>query len=150
MLVKRQEKDNIIKAIYKSSNILASTYDKTTSDLILIFNKGTQYKYPKVTSSDYNRLELSESQGKVFNTHIKPYSFEKLGDIDPAAILAEVESIDKANQLRLTVAKQVKFINKMKDLIEYTNDPTTIKLIGQKQIDELQIIITEYTTELAK
>ncbi len=93
MILKRQEKDNKVKAIYDSSNILASIYDKNTSDLILIFSKGRQYKYPKVKSTDYTRFEISESQGKVFNTHIKPYGSEKLDDINPDLIVKEIEEL---------------------------------------------------------
>ena len=91
-----EEKDNVIKAMYNSSNIIASIYNKETSDLILIFNKGSQYKYPNVKSSDYTRFELAESQGKVFNSHIKAYSFEKLDNINPEAILTEVDDLKKS------------------------------------------------------
>ena len=93
MILKRQEKDNKVKAIYDSSNILASIYDKNTSDLTLIFSKGRQYKYEKVKSSDYSKFELSESQGKVFNTVIKGYTMEKLDDINPDLIVKEIEEL---------------------------------------------------------
>jgi hypothetical protein len=82
MLLKKQEKDNVTKAIFSSSNICASTYDRTTKNLTIIFNKGAQYKYPNVSETDYTRFELADSQGVVFNSHIKKYDFEKLDNVD--------------------------------------------------------------------
>lgn len=146
MLLKRQEKDNVIKAIYKSSNVLASTYNKETSELILIFNKGSQYKYTNVKSSDYTRLELSESQGVVFNTHIKLYSFEKLGNIDPKAILDEVETLYEAEKKAILQAKSNNLVTRLQSLITSTGGG----LLNIKQLGEIQIAITEYITEAIK
>jgi hypothetical protein len=53
MILKRVEKDDEIKAMYNSSNILASTYNKKTSELTLIFKRGAQYKYKDVAMTDY-------------------------------------------------------------------------------------------------
>lgn len=97
MLLKKQEKDNVIKAIFSSSNICASTYDRTTKNLTIIFNKGTQYKYPNVSETDYTRFELADSQGVVFNSHIKKYDFEKLDSVDPSSILTEVTELKEAD-----------------------------------------------------
>ena len=91
MILKKQEKDNIIKAIYDSSNILASIYNKENMDLTLIFKKGAQYKYPNVTLTDYTSFEIAESQGIVFNSHIKKYTFEKLQEINPSELITEIE-----------------------------------------------------------
>jgi hypothetical protein len=91
MILKKQEKDNIVKAIYDSSNILASTYNKENMDLTLIFKKGAQYKYPNVSLTDYTRFELAESQGIIFNTHIKKYAFDKLPEINPTELVTEIE-----------------------------------------------------------
>jgi hypothetical protein len=98
MLLKKQEKDNLIKTIYASSNICASTYDKTSKDLTIIFNNGGQYKYPNVSENDYTRFELADSQGVVFNSHIKKYSFEKLDKVDPSKILAEITELKDAEK----------------------------------------------------
>jgi hypothetical protein len=117
MILKRQEKGTIIKAMYDSSNILASIYNTETNDLTLIFSKGTQYKYPKVSLTDYTRFEIAESQGKVFNTHIKPYSFEKLGDVDPALILKEVGVLKEAEDKALQEANHLQLVSMMKSMI---------------------------------
>jgi hypothetical protein len=59
MILKKQEKDNVVKAIYESSNICASTYNKQTKDLVIIFNNGGQYKYPNAVS--YTHLRAHET-----------------------------------------------------------------------------------------
>ena len=48
MILKRKEKDSVIKAIYSSSNICASVYNNITNELTVIFNHGGQYKYADV------------------------------------------------------------------------------------------------------
>ena len=103
MLLKKQEKDNVIKAMFSSSNICASTYDRTSKNLTIIFNKGTQYSYPNVSETDYTRFELADSQGVVFNSHIKKYAFEKLDNIDASSILTEITELKEAdNKAKIT------------------------------------------------
>ena len=98
MLLKKQTKDNLVKAIYASSNICASTYDTQTKDLVIIFNNGGQYKYPNVSETDYTRFEIADSQGVIFNSHIKKYDFEKLDKVDTAAIITEVNELKDAEK----------------------------------------------------
>ena len=148
MLLKKQEKDNVIKAMYDSSNILASIYNKETSDLTLIFNKGTQYKYPNVKSTDYTRFEIAESQGKVFNSHIKSYSFEKLDAIDPTNILTEVNDMKAAEAKALLKGMSSKLITQMKSIIAAAETADTT--LEVKQLQELQAYITVYITEATK
>jgi len=106
MILKRQEKDGIVKALYESSNILASIYDNNNSDLTLIFKSGTKYKYPKVSKSDYMRFEIAESQGNVFNSHIKKYTFEKLENVDTAKIIAEANTLKATEDEKLIKDKR--------------------------------------------
>ena len=93
MILKRQEKDGVIKAMYSSSNICASTYNTVNNELTIIFNHGGQYKYADVTKTDYMRFELAESQGSVLNTHIKKYTTTKLDGVDTTEIIKEVETL---------------------------------------------------------
>ncbi len=93
MILKRQEKNGKIKAMYSSTNICASVYDSTTHDLTLIFSHGGQYKYEGVSATDYTRFESAESQGSVLNTHIKKYNTIKLDAIDTTEILKEVKTL---------------------------------------------------------
>ncbi len=107
MLLKRQEKDTKIKAMYASSTICATTYDTATKDLTVIFNNGGQYKYPGVSLTDYTRIEISESTGTDFNTYIKKKytNFEKLDKITEAALadilktVEETKAVDEKHQL---------------------------------------------------
>jgi uncharacterized protein YheU (UPF0270 family) len=109
MLLKKQEKDNVTKAIFSSSNICASTYDRTTKNLTIIFSKGTQYKYPNVSETDYTRFELADSQGVVFNSHIKKYNFEKLDNVDVSSILTEVTELKEVEN-KIKIESVTKFM----------------------------------------
>jgi hypothetical protein len=113
MILKRKEKDNVIKALYDSSNILGSKYDSNTGDLSLIFKAGTQYKYNGVSKSDYMRFEIAESQGKVFNTHIKKYSYVKLDDVDVSKISIEADDLKNQEKLALIEAKRLELANRI-------------------------------------
>jgi hypothetical protein len=113
MILKRKEKDNVIKALYDSSNILGSKYDSNTGDLSLIFKAGTQYKYNGVSKSDYMRFEIAESQGKVFNTHIKKYSYVKLEDVDVSKISIEADDLKNQEKLALIEAKRLEVANRI-------------------------------------
>ena len=119
MILKKQEKENKVKAIYSSSNICASTYDKQTQSLTIIFNNGGQYDYEGVSGTDYARFELADSQGAVFNTHIKKYSFSKLDKVDVKDILVEVDSIKNAED-KIKIDHAIKtMVDKMKDVAQY-------------------------------
>ena len=122
MLLKTQEKDNKTKSIYASSNICASVYDKTTSALTIFFNNGGQYLYEGVSNTDYTRFEMADSQGAVFNSHIKKYPFQKLDKVDVKDILVEVNQIKGAED---------------KAKIDYA-----IKVI----VDQMKAVITNYDT----
>jgi hypothetical protein len=93
MILKRVEKDNTVKAMYKSSNILASTYDTKTNSLTIIFNRGARYTYKAVSNTDYTRFEAAESQGKILNSHIKKYEYEQLDDIDTTKLTEEINNM---------------------------------------------------------
>lgn len=114
MLLKKQENNNVTKAIYASSNVCASTYDRTTKNLTIIFNNGGQYSYSNVSETDYTRFELADSQGVVLNSHIKKYAFEKLDKVDPSAILLEVTELkdaDKKVKIELAIKKMITAID---------------------------------------
>lgn len=112
MILKRLEKDNKIKAMYASSTICATTFDTTTKELTVIFNNGGQYKYSNVSLTDYTRIEISESTGSDFNTHIKKkytdfQKLDKLSDTALAAILKDIEGM-KADDDKLQLAGNTK------------------------------------------
>ena len=93
MILKRVEKDSVVKSIYDSSNILASKYNKNTKDLTITFKRGAQYVYKNVSASDYMRFETAESQGEILNSHIKQYPFDKGDTIDSNVIVEEIDKL---------------------------------------------------------
>jgi len=103
MILKKQEKNGKIKAMYSSSTVCASIFDTATRDLIVIFNNGGQYKYPSVELTDYTRFETSDSNGSTLNTYIKKKytNFEKLNNLDEntiKSILKEVDDLKSAEE----------------------------------------------------
>ena len=119
MIVKKQEKNNKIKAMYSSSTICASIFDTVTRDLIVIFNNGGQYKYPSVDLTDYTRFEIAESNGIVFNTYIKKKytNFEKMDKMDVSTILKEVEELKAVDDKVVVTAKTKDMLEGMTLLI---------------------------------
>lgn len=149
MIVKKQEKNGKIKAMYASSTICASIFDTTTNDLIVIFNNGGQYKYPAVALTDYTRFEIAESNGSTFNTYIKKKytTFEKLDKLPEdslSQILAEVTELKEAEEKTLIAGKSKIIVESMNTLIgQYlkngTLDKATLEYIKGKIEDFTKI-----------
>ena len=47
---------------------------------------------------DYHRFEMAESQGEMFNKHIKKYPTVKNPDVDPSEFLNKVNQILNENR----------------------------------------------------
>jgi hypothetical protein len=142
MILKRTEKDDIVKGIYKSSNVLASKYDKASGELTITFKKGTSYSYKGVSVTDYTRFEISESQGKVLNSTIKSnYEATKNEDVDVLKIVAAVDK-EQANELKEIEAGIITLMDK------------TIKGYAKKEVMDMsllakvQYMISKYQNEL--
>ena len=144
MILKREEKENKINAIYDSSNVIASTYDTISNDLIITFKSGSQYKYTSVSKSDYMRFEIAESQGSVFNSHIKKYSTTKLDSVDPSKIINESIKLHSEEKLALFNGKKQKIIESMSELISIEIRPKP------REIDKLLEHNSKFVTELEK
>ena len=151
MILKRQEKNNVIKAIYESSNIAASTYNSDTEDLVLIFKSGTQYRYPKVSKSDYMRFEIAESQGKVFNSHIKKYTYEKLDNFEVSQLLNEIEKLSKQEKTAEIDAKRIELTNKLSYVTNIAQKDRTEETdkIFVDSLHELKKSIDIFLTEMS-
>ena len=126
MILKKQEKNNLVKAIYESSNICASTYNNQTKDLVIVFNNGGQYKYTNVSETDYTRFEIADSQGAIFNSHIKKYNFEKLDKIDVVSIIKEVNELKDADKQIKVNHYTKEMIEKMRAVIQYYETTNSI------------------------
>ncbi len=90
MFILRTEKDDMVEAVYDSSHVIASSYNKKTNALTITFKNGGRYSYKDVRSADYMRFETAESQGVVLNSHIKKHSFEKLADTNVDHLITEI------------------------------------------------------------
>lgn len=118
MQLTREVNGTVIHSLYDSSNILESSYDKFSQDLIITFKSGDQYKYPRVSLTDFTRFEGADSQGEVFSTHIKKYPFEKIGKVDSKAILIEAARIKKLDDDNLEWARRMQIYNAAKNIVE--------------------------------
>ena len=96
MVLERVENDGLVKAIYESSNIVASSYDKVKKDLNITFKHGGNYTYQDVPDTDYLRFEIAESQGKVLNSNLKKYPFLKHENVNVDEILKEIHNLNNA------------------------------------------------------
>jgi hypothetical protein len=138
MLMKRNNKNGIIEVMYDSSNILSSIYDEdNTNDLIIVFKNGGKYKYPKVSKADYMRFEMAESQGVVFNSHIKKYAFEKLENIsvdDLMSKLNESNELKNTEKERAIKAKRDFILSKIKQIAEFDENVMDEVLLTQFSI----------------
>ena len=156
MILKRQEKDGLVKAMYDSSNIVASVYNNNTNDLEIIFKAGTRYKYPNVSKSDYMRFEIAESQGSVFNTHIKKYTYEKLTNVDASQIIQEADTLKVAEDNALIKAKQIELVNRLKDslsigeAISSDNDSSEARSLFIESLNKLKIGMENFINEVNK
>lgn len=144
MILKRVEAGNLIKAIYDSSNVVASTYDNSNNEMTIIFKSGKQYKYIGVSKADYFRFEIGESQGKVFNTHIKKYTFEQLGDVDTVKIITEVDKLKNAENNALLEGKRMKILFNIKDVIVINDNQPFDNERFVEALKKLEITIKDY------
>ncbi len=112
MLIKLNENGNVRTCLYESSNILGSTYDKSTKELVITFKRGTQYKYYDVSNVDYTRFEVSDSQGVVLNSHIKKYKTETIDTVDPNKFIDEINNVklDELKSFESLLSKTCGFI----------------------------------------
>lgn len=142
MILKRVETDEKIKAIYESSNILASTYEPNKKDLTIIFKRGASYTYKNVDKTDYFRFETADSQGEVLNKHIKKYDAIKNDVVDVKKIEDEILNLREEE------------INKYKgEVVDYLkNIVETWDMSGKLKSDDLDrvLIMNNKLKELTK
>lgn len=60
-----------------SSNIQAIGHDPRTNELVIQFKNGSKYRYPGVTTAQYEAFRAAESAGKHFAAHVKGLPFTK-------------------------------------------------------------------------
>lgn len=117
MVKKRIEKDGLVKCIFESTNILASTYDKANSNLTVIFGNGGSYTYTGVKGTDYLRFETDESQGKAITAYIKQYPFIKNEKVNVEPIKEQLDITIKSEKLQIA-KEMVESMGKLISLFE--------------------------------
>lgn len=130
MILERVEKDGLVKVIYESSNVVASTYDKNKKDLNVIFKNGGSYTYQNVRATDYFRFETADSQGKELNTTIKKYAFLKHENVDTDDVVKKIKEL-KGEEVK---AMEVGLVALMKETIDsYDSD----NVLTDSQVEKL-------------
>lgn len=90
------DKTNIDKVWYDSSNVLYSECDDIENDyknLRLTFKNGLTYEYKNVDVNDYVMFREDVSQGKALNRLIKKYECEKLDKLDVDKLNEELNEL---------------------------------------------------------
>jgi hypothetical protein len=146
MILKRQEKNGKIKAMYSSSTICGSVYDTATKDLTVIFNNGGQYKYPNVEATDYMRLETADSNGTAFSTYIKKKytAFEKLDKLSDAALSMIIKEIDELKTAEKTVSIEDTTKLMMESIINVLSNYISSGNVNDELLSVLQTKISDY------
>lgn len=140
MILERIEKNELIDAIYESSNITASTYNKNLKLLNITFSNGSNYTYQDVSETDYVRFETAESQGKVLNSNIKKYSFLKHDNVD---VEKKLKRIKEVKEIELKYLK-IGIIDTMKDIIDFHDNSGELANPYMTKLDNM--IKTYYKT----
>jgi len=122
MILERVEKDKLVKAIYESSNIVASTYNKNNKDLNIIFKHGGSYTYQNVSETDYMRFETADSQGKILNSNLKSYAFLKHDNVDVDVVIKKIKAIKGSE----TSAMELGISKLMEEMVEHFRDTSKL------------------------
>ena len=78
MLVERKEYTEkegsrmYVESIFKSENILSTTYFPDSQRLYIAFSRGDTYSFGNISPELYEEFEKSESHGKFFHNRIRP------------------------------------------------------------------------------
>lgn len=137
MILERVEKDELVKAIYESSNIIASTYNRGNKNLNIVFKNGGSYTYQNVPETDYVRFETAESQGKILNTQIKKYSFLKHDNVDTDEVTKKIKDMIREE----AKAMESGLSNLMK---EASSEFDTMSTFNTQTIDKLTNMLSVY------
>ena len=105
MLVERKEfrvddgEIGYVECVFKSDNILKTTYFPENQRLYIAFSRGHTYSYGNITEELYEEFENAESHGKFFHQHINnktKYPYRKEFTLYPTEI-DEVRKIIEEN-----------------------------------------------------
>ena len=127
MILQKVLKENVTSTLYKSSNVIASTYDSTNNRLNVTFKGGGSYDYLGVPETDYVRFETAESQGKVLNTVIKKYPFERQEDVNVDNLISEITKM-KNEETKVYSEDMIDYMRMMISSLDSGNEMTNQSL----------------------
>ena len=92
------------------------------------------------------RFEIAESQGKVFNSHIKKYPTTKLDDVNVENIIKESEALKQEEARILEVMRRSSIITIANKLIALDADMDTpnAKAVFKDYLNKLDEAIKQY------
>lgn len=108
MLVDRKEVLNedgslgYIESVFKSDNILKTTYFLNDQRLYIAFNRGDTYSYGNINSEFYQEFEDAESHGKFFYKNINKktqYPYRKEFTLYPNEVTDIKEIVDDLSKI---------------------------------------------------
>ena len=73
---------SLVEGLYKSSNILYSSYNLDNKKMTVLFSNGSKYIYEDVSFKNYKKFENSDSQGKELRIATKDCKYHSAGKID--------------------------------------------------------------------
>lgn len=132
MVLERVDTGNKIEAIYESSNIIASSFNKENNDLTVTFRNGGSYTYLKVSNTDYLRFETADSQGKVLNSNIKSYAFSKNDPVDTEDLLKKIKLLKEHE----VIAARKDVISSMESIIAYFEQTGLLHESGLEDVNK--------------
>jgi hypothetical protein len=94
------------------------------------------------------RFEIAESQGAVFNSHIKKYTYEKMGNVDVSKILLETEALKVDEDKALKEGAILKLVEKIKYLANLADKDNRDVLI--EYLEKFHAESTELLTLIKK
>jgi hypothetical protein len=90
-----------IEAIFKSDNILKTTYFPESQRLYIAFSRGHTYSYGNVSSELYEEFESAESHGKFFHQKInnnKAHPYRKEFTLYPFEVNDAKKIVEQFNE----------------------------------------------------
>lgn len=99
-VLKEDESLGYIESVFKSDNILKTTYFPNIQRLYIAFSRGDTYSYGNIDSEFYQEFEDAKSHGKFFYKNInkkKQYPYRKEFTLYPNEVQGLKEVVENHN-----------------------------------------------------
>lgn len=85
---------------YNSSNLVYTECEDNENEyktLYVMYKNGTVYRYDDVNVFDYLFIRNAPSQGKEAYQKLKPYKYEKIGQLNPDEVIGNLQNIQSSD-----------------------------------------------------